>query len=81
MEDRNHQNNIPFDGFLEQDGVESWEESEDKLKKFIAEYLAIEEQVITERVQKIGKAWKYSEQYKNTAIVARFLILNRNSLY
>ena len=49
LEDRNRRNNIWLDGFLEQDGVESWEESADKLKTFIVKDFAIEEQVVTEK--------------------------------
>ena len=57
LKDRSRRNNLWYDEFLEQDDVASWEDKEDWLKKFIAEGLRIEEEVIIERDHERLRKW------------------------
>ena len=59
--------------FLEQYVVENWDGCVNRLKKFIAENLAIKEEVIIERTHRIVESWKNDEQNKNRTIAAKFL--------
>lgn len=68
MEDRCRRNNLRFDG-IEENGNETWEESEEKLKAFLKTKLGIENNVTIERAHRTGKL----DGEKPRTIIAKFL--------
>lgn len=74
LEHRSHQNKLQFGRFFEQDDVESWDDSEYRLKKFIEDELNIE------RAHRVGKALKNGERNKSKTIFARFLSFKQKNL-
>lgn len=73
LENRSRRNNLCFEGISEDNqGNESWEQSEEKIKKFISTRLKIEaDNMVIERAHRVGK--KRSTSDKPRPIVAKFL--------
>ena len=69
LENRSRRNNIRVDGIAE-DPKETWEESEEKLKKVIKEQLKIDE-IVIERAHRTGDKQYAKQKYRPRTIVAK----------
>lgn len=70
LENRSRRNNLCFDGITETPGSESWEKSEENVRKVLKDQLKLDdEDIIIERAHRVGKR----KPGKCRSIVAKFL--------
>lgn len=73
LEDRSRRNNLRIDGLIEDDN-ETWQETENKVKKLIKETLKLNhENIKIERAHRSGKFTKNGKRNDRRTIIARFL--------